>query len=144
MEGTKFQKSVWKELQNIPYGETRTYKEAAAAIGNEKVDGSAGAFSNIFNQLNLDIPGGFQDINPLLFITIGEILGDIMSGNMPYNEANSVSNFFLLLGQILEAWSAQIQYAEIGPGRYYSPLYKNIENPYCYAEDFTKEIKELE
>lgn len=67
MEGTKFQKSVWKELQNIPYGETRTYREAAAAIGNEKVDESAGAFSNIFNQLNLDIPGGFQDINPLLF-----------------------------------------------------------------------------
>lgn len=111
--------------------------------GYEKIDGSAGAFSNIFNQLNLDIPGGFQDINPLLFISIGEILGDIMSGNMPYNEANSVSNFFLLVGQILEAWSVQIQYEEIGPGRYYSPLYKNIENPYCNAEEFTKEIKKL-
>lgn len=59
--------------------------------GYEKVDLSAGATTNIFNQLNLDIPGGFQDINPLLFITIGEILGDIMAGNMPYNVANSVS-----------------------------------------------------
>ena len=110
--------------------------------GYEKVDLSAGAFTNIFNQLNLDIPGGFQDINPLLFITIGEILGDIMAGNMPYNVANSVSNFFLLVGQILEACSVQIQYEEIGPGRFYSPLYKNIENPYC-NDDFTKEIKEL-
>lgn len=117
-------------------------EEFLKKYGYEKVDLSAGASTNIFNQLNLDIPGGFQDINPLLFITIGEILGDIMAGNMPYNVANAVSNFFLLVGQILEACSVQIQYEEIGPGRFYSPLYKNIENPYC-NDDFTKEIKEL-
>lgn len=31
--GTPFQLSVWKELLRIPYGETRTYGQVAAAIG---------------------------------------------------------------------------------------------------------------
>ena len=36
LEGTDFQKRVWQELLNIPYGQTRTYKEIARAINNEK------------------------------------------------------------------------------------------------------------
>lgn len=32
-EGTEFQKSVWRELEKIPYGETRLYSEIAKAIG---------------------------------------------------------------------------------------------------------------
>lgn len=34
--GTEFQKSVWKALQTIPYGETSTYKTQAQLVGNEK------------------------------------------------------------------------------------------------------------
>ena len=30
--GTSFQEEVWKVLQTIPYGETRTYKEQAIAV----------------------------------------------------------------------------------------------------------------
>ncbi len=33
-DGTPFQKKVWKELQNIPFGKTRTYGEIAKAIDN--------------------------------------------------------------------------------------------------------------
>jgi AraC family transcriptional regulator of adaptative response/methylated-DNA-[protein]-cysteine methyltransferase len=33
LQGTDFQRRVWKVLQEIPYGETRTYGEIAAAIG---------------------------------------------------------------------------------------------------------------
>lgn len=33
IQGTDFQILVWKEILNIPYGETRTYKEIAQAIG---------------------------------------------------------------------------------------------------------------
>ena len=32
-EGTAFQKKVWKALQNIPYGQTRSYGEIAKEIG---------------------------------------------------------------------------------------------------------------
>lgn len=32
--GTEFQNQVWKGLQDIPYGETRSYKEQAKALGN--------------------------------------------------------------------------------------------------------------
>lgn len=35
-EGTSFQKAVWKELENIPFGETRSYGQIAAAVGNPK------------------------------------------------------------------------------------------------------------
>ena len=33
-KGTPFQQRAWKELCHIPYGQTRTYGEIAAAIGN--------------------------------------------------------------------------------------------------------------
>ena len=36
IKGTDFQKSVWEELINIPYGETRTYKDIAQKINNPK------------------------------------------------------------------------------------------------------------
>lgn len=35
-KGTVFQKAVWRELQKIPYGETRSYEDIAVAIGNKK------------------------------------------------------------------------------------------------------------
>lgn len=35
-EGTEFQKSVWQQLEAIPFGETRTYGQIAAAAGNPK------------------------------------------------------------------------------------------------------------
>ena len=34
LEGTEFQKKVWNEIKKIPYGETRSYKEVALAIGH--------------------------------------------------------------------------------------------------------------
>lgn len=40
--GTSFQKKVWKELLKIPYGMTKTYKEVAAALGNEKSSRAVG------------------------------------------------------------------------------------------------------
>lgn len=43
MVGTSFQKKVWKELKKIPYGETRSYKEVAIAIGHPQ---SARAVAN--------------------------------------------------------------------------------------------------
>ena len=32
-EGTAFQKSVWAELQKVPYGETASYKDIAQRLG---------------------------------------------------------------------------------------------------------------
>lgn len=36
MDGTPFQQEVWKALQAIPYGETRTYGQIASTIGRPK------------------------------------------------------------------------------------------------------------
>ena len=35
-QGTPFQQSVWRALREIPYGETRTYRQIAEKIGNSK------------------------------------------------------------------------------------------------------------
>ena len=35
-KGTEFQKKVWEALRTIPYGETRSYKQIAQTVGNEK------------------------------------------------------------------------------------------------------------
>jgi methylated-DNA-[protein]-cysteine S-methyltransferase len=42
-EGTEFQKSVWRALAQIPFGETRSYAQIAAAIGSPKAVRAVGA-----------------------------------------------------------------------------------------------------
>ena len=42
-EGTIFQKTVWAELEKIPYGQTDTYGGIASAIGKPKAARAAGA-----------------------------------------------------------------------------------------------------
>lgn len=42
MIGTEFQKRVWQKLCEIPYGETRTYKEIAEALGKPSAGRAVG------------------------------------------------------------------------------------------------------
>ena len=55
LTGTKFQLLVWKEISKIPYGETRTYKDLAIAIGKSN---SSRAVANACgkNPYSPDIP----------------------------------------------------------------------------------------
>ena len=45
-KGTEFMKKVWNELLKIPYGQTRTYKQIAEAIGNKKAARAVGMANN--------------------------------------------------------------------------------------------------
>ena len=45
--GTPFQHSVWQALREIPYGETRTYKEIAEAIGRPKAFRAVGQANHV-------------------------------------------------------------------------------------------------
>jgi O-6-methylguanine DNA methyltransferase len=49
LAGTEFQKSVWREMLQIPYGKTKSYGEVAKAVGKPKavraVGGACGANS---------------------------------------------------------------------------------------------------
>ncbi len=55
LTGTDFQKEVWNELMNIPYGETSTYSDIADAINNKKAV-RAVANANGANAIGLIIP----------------------------------------------------------------------------------------
>lgn len=55
MNGTQFQKKIWKELLKIPYGETRSYKDIAISIGNEKACRAIGMANNK-NHIPIIIP----------------------------------------------------------------------------------------
>ena len=44
--GTEFQKKVWKALCTIPYGQTKSYGEIAAQIGNPKACRAVGGANN--------------------------------------------------------------------------------------------------
>jgi len=46
LHGTDFQVKVWKSLQKIPYGQTRSYGELAAVIGNPKACRAVGMANN--------------------------------------------------------------------------------------------------
>ena len=54
-DGTDFQISVWNELLKIPYGETRSYKDIAVAINNEKAVRAVGMANNK-NKISIFIP----------------------------------------------------------------------------------------
>lgn len=55
VNGTSFQQQVWQALLQIPYGETRTYKEIAQMIGNPKAMRAVGNANNK-NKLPFLIP----------------------------------------------------------------------------------------
>jgi methylated-DNA-[protein]-cysteine S-methyltransferase len=54
-KGTDFQRRVWEKLREIPYGETRSYKELAAAVGDPKACRAVG-FANSKNPIPVIIP----------------------------------------------------------------------------------------
>lgn len=53
--GTKFQKQVWNQLEKIPYGETRSYKDIATAVNNIKACRAVGT-ANGKNPLSILVP----------------------------------------------------------------------------------------
>lgn len=53
--GTEFQQRAWQALLNIPYGETRTYKEVASAIGKPGASRAIG-MANHHNPLWIVVP----------------------------------------------------------------------------------------
>ncbi len=55
IEGTEFQKKVWKALQTIPAGKTRSYTQQADFIGNPKAI-RAVAKANGDNRISIIIP----------------------------------------------------------------------------------------
>ncbi|WP_439098730.1 methylated-DNA--[protein]-cysteine S-methyltransferase [Bacillus weihaiensis] len=55
VEGTEFQKNAWNALRKIPYGETKSYKQQAILIGNEKATRAIGN-ANSKNKISIVIP----------------------------------------------------------------------------------------
>jgi len=55
LRGTPFERKVWCFLKKIPYGETRSYKEVAEAIGHPMAFRAVG-MANAHNPLPLIIP----------------------------------------------------------------------------------------
>lgn len=53
--GTEFQQRVWREVQAIPYGQTRSYTQVAVRLGNPRAVRAVGA-ANGRNSLPVVIP----------------------------------------------------------------------------------------
>lgn len=53
--GTAFQKSVWRSMQEIPYGETMSYGELARRVGKPKASRAVGS-ANGKNPLSIVVP----------------------------------------------------------------------------------------
>lgn len=54
-EGTDFQRRVWDRLRQIPYGQTRSYGQIAAEIGQPRASQAVGA-ANGRNPLSIVVP----------------------------------------------------------------------------------------
>jgi len=55
LEGTPFQRAVWAQLAEIPYGETITYAELAARVGSPRACRAVGA-ANGANPIPIILP----------------------------------------------------------------------------------------
>jgi len=55
VSGTPFQRAVWNALSTIPFGETRSYTDIAAQIGNPKAVRAVGA-ANGRNPVSIVVP----------------------------------------------------------------------------------------
>jgi methylated-DNA-[protein]-cysteine S-methyltransferase len=55
MEGTNFQKAVWRQLQKIPFGRTASYGDVARAVGSPRAFRAVGNANNK-NPISLIIP----------------------------------------------------------------------------------------
>jgi methylated-DNA-[protein]-cysteine S-methyltransferase len=55
LRGTDFQMRVWRQLQTIPFGETRSYLQIAAAIGSPRAVRAVGA-ANGANPIPIIVP----------------------------------------------------------------------------------------
>ena len=73
----------------------------------------------------------FQDMPPEAFIIVAEVIGNLWACNLPFNIQNALGNWLQLLGQIILTYNAQQQYFQGGPGRYYNPKYRDVNNPFC-------------
>lgn len=104
----------------------RKGEDCDCKFGNKK-----GEASKCARESNSDIPGGFQDVNPQLFVIVTTIIGTVVANNLPFNMQNTIGNWFELLGQSIISFNAQQQYFQGGPGRFYDPIYRNVANPFC-------------
>lgn len=55
LNGAPFQRAVWDQLRRIPYGETRTYGQLAAALGNATASRAVG-LANGRNPIGIIVP----------------------------------------------------------------------------------------
>lgn len=55
LDGTPFQRTVWQQLQLIPYGETRTYGDLAAVLGKPNASRAVG-LANGKNPIGVIVP----------------------------------------------------------------------------------------
>ncbi|MFJ2744698.1 methylated-DNA--[protein]-cysteine S-methyltransferase [Streptomyces sp. NPDC087440] len=55
LHGTAFQRAVWEQLQQIPYGETRTYGQLAQQMGNMGASRAVG-LANGKNPVGIIVP----------------------------------------------------------------------------------------
>jgi methylated-DNA-[protein]-cysteine S-methyltransferase len=54
-DGSEFQKKVWQLLSEIPFGQTRSYRDLAKALGSAKAARAVGA-ANSKNPLSIIVP----------------------------------------------------------------------------------------
>ena len=107
------------------------FEEIMKCLGYKKIDcdidSTAGKDTNECKNLNLDILGGFQDVEPILMVLIAEVLANAISGDLPAIVMNALGNWLQLVGQVIQLYNSQQQYFQSGPGRYYDKGYKMFQ-----------------
>ena len=152
-QGTKFQKLVWKELQKIQYGKTKSYSEIAATIGNKNAQRAIGSACNR-NHILIVIPchrviskngnlGGFEygiNIKEKL-LNLENITKDECKSFEPSIDNNSK---ILILGSMPGVKSLyEQQYYAHPQNRFWRVMSVICNEPKLYEFDYDLKLKTL-
>ena len=86
----KFCRNLYEQQYDNQDDSNENSQENSEQCNNCKFGNSNANASESSRNANSDIPGGFQDIPPQLLLVIGELLGNVMAGNLPFNIQNVV------------------------------------------------------
>lgn len=111
LPGTTFQKKVWAELQSIPYGTTRSYKEQAEILGSPKAV-RAVVKANGDNSIAILVP--CHRVVGALTVFLPLVSDHIAAGS---SEVFGALLGAMALGEVTSAWLAGSIVLNMSPGK---------------------------
>lgn len=131
MSPEEFEQYLNEYLSSQNQSQTQSYSSSNSSFNNNSSNNNSSNQSNTSGSqtFGFEETVGFQDLNPNIFCMIGELAGQVMASNLPFNVQNALGNWLLLVGQVMVTFNSQQQYFIGGAGRTYVSELRGVLSP---------------